>query len=118
MPFQVTYGDESWMVDDLTLDEAGDLEKLLGRPWYQMNPLLSAQDCKAVIVAFLSRTMDATAAGDKVGSMPIGKILDHIKVVKDDDLPITYRDGVPLAAGDQETDGSSPAPDVSGGPPT
>lgn len=102
----------------MTLDEAALLEKELGRPWYQINPLLSAGDCRAVLISFLSRTVDPTVARDKVGKVTIGHILDHIEAVRDDDLPNSYVDGVPLAEDATTTGGSSPAPDGSGGPQT
>ena len=117
MPFEVSFGDQKWRTDDLTLDEAIAIEKVTGRSWMQINPFASAEDCKAIIVAFLGREMDEQAAAAKVGALSLGEVLDSINVVKDD-LPSEYADGLPKEEGGPSTGGSSGEPDDSGGRPT
>jgi hypothetical protein len=115
MPFQVTFGGRSWRTDDLTLDEAIAIEKVSGRSWMQINPFVSAEDCKAVMVAFLAREMDSSAAEAKVGALSLREVLDSVDLVKDD-LPEVYQDGLPKAGGGPSTTGSSGEPAGSDGP--
>jgi hypothetical protein len=117
MPFQVSVGDRHWRTDDLTLDEAIGIEKATGRSWMQINPFQSAQDCKAVMVAFLTREMDVGAAEGKVGSLSLREVLDSVELIKDD-LPTQYVDGIPKAEDGPSTTGSSGEPNGSDGPPT
>jgi hypothetical protein len=117
MPFQVTFGDQSWRTDDLTLDEAIGIEKITNHSWMQINPFVSAEDCKAIMVAFLSREMDPSAAETKVGSLSLREALNSVEIVKDD-LPDLYQDGIPKAGAGPSTAGSSGEPDGSDGPPT
>lgn len=117
MPFEVSFGDQKWRTDDLTLDEAIGIEKVTGRSWMQVNPFVSAEDCKAIMVAFLSREMDGQAAEAKVGALSLGEVLDSINLVKDD-LPDEYADGIPKGEGGPSTAGSSGQLDDSDGRPT
>lgn len=117
MPFQVSFGDQTWRTDELTLNEAIGIEKVTGRSWMLINPFQSAEDCKAIMVAFLARDMDADAAEDKVGALSLREVLDSVDVVKDD-RPDVYEDGLPKAADDPLTTGSSGEPNDSGGPQT
>lgn len=117
MPFQVSFGDRQWRTDDLTLDEAIGIEKVTGRSWMQINPFQSAQDCKAVMVAFLAREMDTLAAETKVGTLSLREVLDSVELIRDD-LPDQYVDGLPKAEAGPSTTGSSGEPDGSDGPPT
>lgn len=117
MPFEVSIGDRQWRTDDLTLDEAIGIEKTTGRSWMQINPFQSAEDCKAIMVAFLSREMDGATAATKVGTLSLKEVLDSVAVVKDD-LPDQYVDGLPKEEGGPSTTGSSGELDGSGGPPT
>jgi hypothetical protein len=117
MPFEVSFGDQKWRTDDLTLDEAISIEKVTGRSWMQVNPFVSAEDCKAIMVAFLAREMDPQAAEAKVGGLSLGEVLDSIKHVKDD-LPDEYVEGLPKGEGGPSTGGSSGVPDDSDGRPT
>lgn len=117
MPFQVTFGGQKWRTDELTLKEAIAIEKVTGRSWMVINPFQSAEDCKAIMVAFLSRDMDPGAAEQKVDALPLREVLDSVDVVKDD-LPDVYEDGLPKAEGEDSTNGSSGERGDSTGPPT
>lgn len=117
MPFEVSVGDQTWRTDDLTLDEAIRIEKATGRSWMQINPFVSAEDCKAIMVAFLAREMDAVVAETKVGTLSLREVLDSVDLVKDD-LPDEYVDGLPKVEGGPSTTGLSGEPDGSDGPPT
>jgi hypothetical protein len=117
MPFRVSFGGQNWRTDDLTLDEAIKVEEVTGRSWMEINPFRSAQDCKAIVVAFLSREMDAKAAEAKVGGLSLREVLDSVDVVKED-LPDLYQDGIPKEGDGPSTTGSSGEPGGSDGLPT
>jgi hypothetical protein len=55
MPVRITIDGQSFLTDDLTVDEAVGIERATGVSWLQLNPLVSADHCRAVMVAFLSR---------------------------------------------------------------
>lgn len=117
MPFQVTFGGQTWRTDELTLKEAIGIEKATGRSWMLINPFQSAEDCKAIMVAFLARDMAPDVAETKVDGLSLREVLDSVDVIKDD-LPDVYQDGLPKAEGEDSTNGSSGEPDDSDGPPT
>lgn len=117
MPYEVTFGDDKWRTDDLTLDEAIGIEKVTGRSWMLISPFKSAEDAKAVLVAFLARSMDRGTAEAKVGALSLREVLDSIAVVPDD-LPEVYEEGLPKAGGDPGTTGLSGPPDDTDGLPT
>lgn len=117
MPFEVSFGDQKWRTDDLTLDEAIGIQEITGRSWMLINPFQSAEDCKAIMVAFLAREMDRQTAEAKVGAMSLREALDSVNVVKDD-LPDQYVDGIPKAVAGPSTAGSSGESGSSDGLPT
>jgi hypothetical protein len=112
VPFIVKLGDKEFNTDYLTVDEAQSIEKETRRTWGTINPFRSAEDCKAIMVAFLSRPVEDGGLGDhddavkKVGKMSVKAALAAISVA-DDDLPEEYEDGLPKAGTDSaSTDGS------------
>lgn len=117
MPFEVSVGGQSWRTDDLTMAEACDIQKTTGKGWLHINPITDAEDCRAVIVAFLSRSLGADGAQEKVDAMSIKEALDAVTVVSDD-LPDVYEAGLPKAEAAPSTATSSGPPDDSGGPRT
>lgn len=117
MPFEVSVGDRKWRTDDLTLDEAIGIEKTTGRSWMQINPFVSAEDCKAIMVAFLGREMDSGSAEAKVGALSLREVLNSVELVKDD-LPDQYVDGLPKGEVGPSMTGSSGEPNGSDGLPT
>jgi hypothetical protein len=96
MPYRVTVDGEAFLTDDLTIDEAIAVEKATGTSWVFINPLRSADDCKAIMVAFLSRSKPRPEAEGIVGSLTIRDVLKAVERV-DDDLPTEYEDGLPKA---------------------
>lgn len=117
MPFIIQFGGQSWRTDELTLKEAIGIEKVTGKSWMLINPFQSAEDCKAIMVAFLAREMSPDVAEAKIDAMSLREVLDSVDVVKDD-LPDVYVDGLPKAEGEASTSGSSGEPADSDGPPT
>lgn len=115
MPIKVTFAGETWLTEDLTLDEFGKIEDDLGATWVRFNPLLSSKHAKAALVAFLTRSIGEEAASKKIGALSLKEAVACFEVVPDD-LPDMYEDGVPKAEGATETGGSSPAPPDSDGP--
>lgn len=96
MPYRVTLdGVGSFTTDDLTLAEAIEIEKATDHSWYEINPFRSATDCKAIMVAFLSRTLAADVAAKQVDALTVAEVLAAVDVVKHDDLPAMYVDGMP-----------------------
>lgn len=104
MPYQVSFEGEKWSTDDLTLDEAIAIEKVTGRGWTTINPFRSGEDCKAIMVAFLTRTRGADESARLVGALTLRQVLDSVDVVADD-LPNLYEDGLPL--GEKDTTSTS-----------
>jgi hypothetical protein len=105
--FEVTIEGETFRTDDLSLDEAIMVEKATGTSWLYINPLRSAGDCRAVMVAFLSRSRskaDAEATVARLFGGPKGMkaAIDAVKTVEED-LPDEYEDGLPKAGGGPST---------------
>lgn len=117
MPYLFTVGEKQYRTDDLLLDEAIAIEKLTGRSWVEINPLRSAQDCRAILKAFWARDVGEDEAEKKVVALTVRAVLDHVQWVTDD-LPEVYEDGIPKAAAGSATDGLSPVPVNSAGLPT
>jgi hypothetical protein len=103
VPYRVTVDGESFLTDDLTIDEAIAVEKATGTSWVYINPLRSADDCKAIMVAFLSRSRPKAEAEAAAGALTIRDVLKAVEQVPDD-LPTEYEDGLPKAEAGTSTD--------------
>lgn len=106
MPVRVTVGGDSWLVDDLTLDEVVEVEKETGESWLRLNPLRSAVHARAVMVRFLARTAGEDEARRRLGGMKVADVVAAITVV-DDDRPQEFHDGVPVVDPPQAGDGQA-----------
>lgn len=115
MAIRVTFAGDSWLTDDLTLDEFVLIEEQTGASWVRFNPFISSKHARAALAAFVARTVGQDEAEKKVGALSIKEAVACFEVIKDD-LPDLYEDGIPKAEGDTATPGSSPAPDGSDGP--
>jgi hypothetical protein len=104
MPFRVTVDGQQFMADDLTLDEAIAIEKELDTTWQYINPLRSGEHCRAIMVAFLSRSRTVDEARKVVGGLSVKQALAAVEHVEDDDLPVEFEDGLPKAADGPSTD--------------
>lgn len=93
MPYRVSFEGEAFNTDDLTLDEAIAIEKVTGRSWVLINPFRSAEDCKAIIAAFLARKMGEAEAAKLVGGLSLKAVLDSVELI--DDMPTSYENGLP-----------------------
>lgn len=94
MPYKVTVDGKSWLTEDLTLDEAIEVEKETGESWLYLNPIRSAKHAKAIIARFLARDTDIDQARARVGSMSVTDVLGCVDNA-DDDRPAEHKDGVP-----------------------
>lgn len=102
MPYRVTVEGTSYSTDDLTLDEAVAIEKATGISWLYLNPVRSAEHCKAIMVAFLSRDRTPAEAEAVVGKLSLAAATAAVTDVEDD-LPDEYEDGIPKAGADPST---------------
>jgi hypothetical protein len=102
VPFKVTVAGEDFLTDDLTLDEAIAVEKATNTSWRFIDPLRSAGDCKAIMVAFLSRTRGKDDAEKFVGALNLRTLLSSVTFVEDD-RPDEFEDGLPKAAAESST---------------
>lgn len=103
MPFVVTGpGGEKFNTDDLTIGEAEAIEAATDESWLYINPFRSAKHCRAILVAFLSRTVSPAEAEAAVKGVSVKAALDGVERV-DDDLPEVFEDGLPKAEGDTST---------------
>lgn len=118
MPIRVTLANKSWLVDDLTLDEAEQIEKEVGESWVNLNPFRSASQCKAILRAFAARINAKTV--QSINKMSVTTALDCLDIVDGDSLPASYEEGIPdpKAAVSGTTNGSSGRRRSSTGPPT
>lgn len=118
MPFELHLDGHVYNTDELRLADAIEIEKALGRTWRELNPLGSAEEFQAFALVCLKRDHSADQAAKIVAEMPLGAALAATKWV-DDDLPTTYGDGFPKAAGARSTTTSSTSPErPTDGPPT
>jgi hypothetical protein len=85
----------SFIVDDLTLDEAVAVERETGESWLHLNPVRSANQARAIMVQFLARSIGEDKARAEVGKMTVGEFSKAVEVVKDD-RPDEFRDGQPV----------------------
>jgi hypothetical protein len=116
VPIKVSFGGDTWMTDDLTLDEMVVVEEDTGATWVRFNPFLSSKHARAALIAFLARSIGRDEATRKVGALSIKEAIDCFEVVAEDDLPDVYENGLPKAEGEPATTGSSGAPNDSDGP--
>jgi hypothetical protein len=84
MAFKVTVDGESWLTDELTLDEACALEEEIGATWHTMEPINSARHARGIIARFLARKVGLELAQARVGTMTIAQILECIGTSEDD----------------------------------
>lgn len=117
MPWQISEFGQTWTTEELTVAEAETLEEEFGCSWLNINPFVSIRHFRAVLVTFLSRTMDRAAATEKVRALEIRDLAEHIVNVEDN-RPVMWEDGSPKAEGSALTDGSSSVPSGSDGLPT
>ena len=114
---RVSFGGDSWRLDDLTMDEFGAIEDETGASWLRFNPFLSSKEARAALTAFVARTIGPEEAARKVGALSIKEAAGCFEVV-DDDMPVVYEEGLPKGEAGPATPGSSGPPDTSDGPPT
>lgn len=112
---RVTFAGESWLLDDLTLDEFGLIEDEVAVTWIRFNPFLSSKHARAALTAFLARTMGPEEAARKIGGLSIKEAAGCFEVVPED-LPDVYEEGLPKEEAGPSTSGSSGPPESSDGP--
>lgn len=104
MPFIVTLDDGEFSTDDLTLEEAETLETALGKTWFELNPMRSAADCRAVSAVFLARNRSDDEAVKLAAAITVGRAKKMVRW-ENEDRPDMYEDGLPKAEGEPGTDG-------------
>lgn len=120
MPFELTLDGHVYSTDELSVAEAVELEKMLGKTWRELNPLGSAEEFQAFAAVCLRRDHPAEQAAKIARETSLGVALAAARWVGGD-LPDTYEDGspVPKVEGEPSTTTSSIFPDPpTDGPPT
>lgn len=76
MAYKITIDGESWITEELTLDEACAVEEETGASWHTMQPLTSAKHAKAIMARFLARRVgDIALAQARLGAMTVDEVL-------------------------------------------
>jgi len=81
MGYRVTIDGQSWLVDDLTLDEVCEIEDETGSSWLMISPLRSAKHAKAIIPRLMMHVGNPTQrptleqARSRVGCMTVTQVL-------------------------------------------
>ncbi len=116
MPFEIRIDGQVYNTDNLSVAEAVELEKALGKTWRELNPLGSAEEFQAFATVCLRRDHPADQAAKIAQELPLSVALSATKWVGDD-LPEIYEDGYPKAEAGPSTTTSSISPDPpTGGP--
>lgn len=111
MPFELELDGRVYNTDELSLADAVELEKALGRTWRELSPLTSAEEFVAFATVCLKQDHPADVAAKIVADLSLGKALAAARWVGDD-LPEVYEDGLPKAGGGPSTTTSSGSPDL------
>jgi hypothetical protein len=76
--------------DDLTLNEAMLIEKMIGTNWSNIEPLTSASHCRAILAVCLSQRQELTAdeADNKLKSIKVVDLLGAIKRLEVNPAPL------------------------------
>ena len=109
MPFEITLEGNVYTTDRLTVAEAVELEKALGKNWAQLNPVASAEEFQAFVTVLLRRDHPPDQAIKIAAELPLSVALNAAQWV-DDDLPVEYEDGHPKKGGGPSTTTSSTSP--------
>jgi hypothetical protein len=116
MGYRVTVDGQSWLVDDLTLDEVCDIEQETGTTWLFISPMKSAQHARAIIPRLMTHVGDPTKrptleqARQRVGVMKVQQVLDAIT---EDEAP----DEASSEPGPKETPPPDQSPESETSPP-
>jgi hypothetical protein len=116
MGYRVTVDGQSWLVDDLTLDEVCDIEQETGTTWLVISPMRSAKHARAIIPRLMTHVGDLTRrpsleqARQRVGVMTITQVLECIT---EDETP----DEDSSESGPKETSSPDLSPESETSPP-
>lgn len=104
--WRLTWADQVYDEDDLTIAECEAAEDLLGLSWLRINPISFAKHARGVLaVVVAARTgADQREVFAEVGKLKASEfVARHITLV-DDDMPGSYADGFPpVPAGERST---------------
>lgn len=109
MPFELELDGHVYNTDDLSVAQAVELEKKLGKTWRELNPLGSAEEFQAFAVVCMQRDHPADHAAKLAAELPLGAALAAARWIEPD-LPDVYEDGNPKAEGGPSTTTSSGSP--------
>ena len=118
MAFRITHDGQSWSSLDLKGREIEALEQKLGTDYAFIQPGRSMRHRLAILATFLSRKLPEDEVVEIIDGLTVGQLDDMFDWNATEDLPETYQDGHPLAAGSTSTGGSSGLPESTGGLPT
>jgi len=81
MGYRVTVDGQSWLVDDLTLDEVCDIEDETGTSWLYLSPMRSGKHAKAIIPRLMTHVGNPAQrptleqARTRIGCMTLTQVL-------------------------------------------
>jgi hypothetical protein len=113
VPFEITIDGHAYRTDDLSIEEAEQLEEECGRTWLELNPTRSAKEFRATAALFLRRTRTPEVAAKEAGAMSVKYAQDNMRWVSDN-LPTEFVDGIPKEEESPSTSTSSTSPDPPG----
>lgn len=104
MPWRLTLCGETFREDELTVQQAYDIEDATGLNWREIHPLNSAKVALELGVLLLAGRTGITPAEarEKIGALGMNEWLDAYKAVSDD-LPTAWNGDVPLSEGEDST---------------
>lgn len=106
MPFEIEIEGRKYNTDELSVTEAIELERTLGKTWRELNPLGSAEEFQAFAAICLRRDHPVELAAKIVAELPLSVALKAARWIEDD-RPDAYEDGSPKAGADRSTITSS-----------
>lgn len=99
MPLEATVGGRKSRTDHLTLAQLGALSARTGKRVNEVNPWASAKDALALATVLME---SAGQAAEAAALLPI-TVEAWLRPV-DDDLPLSFRDGIPTMGGEEFDD--------------
>lgn len=106
MPFELEIDGRKYNTDELSVSEAIELEKTLGKTWRELNPLGSAEEFQAFASICLRRDHPMEQAAKIAAELPLSVALKAARWVEDD-RPDAYEDGSPKGEAEPSTISSS-----------
>jgi hypothetical protein len=113
VPFEIIIDGHAYRTDDLTIEEAEQLEDECDQTWLTLNPMRSAKEYRATVALFLRRTRTPDVAAKEAAVISVKVAQENMRWV-DDNLPTEFGDGIPKEGGSPSTITSAASPDPHG----